>query len=487
MSQRDLKNQNSLQSGNLIQLLKAFSKEEMKEFGKFVSSPFHNNRKEVVFFFEEIKIFYPDFNQHNFSKEYIFSLLYPGKKYQDDVMRRLSSNLFKLAEEFAAYKIYISDRFDFEKNLLEFYASKNIDKFFWKQHRDVENYLEQQSFRDTEYYRRLTYINELELKYILKDDPTYKKSSYEKEMDNLWKYGLAAMLRLYGFAEYETYFFNKKYELKFADELLTMAEESNFMNSGTVEIYYLILKLYRYDKSDEIFIKLRKLIEEKFNEFSKGECFSFYVHLINYCNINKLANDKEYIRIKFEIAKEIVERDLIVQNGVIDPGWFRGIFSMAYNSGKIKFAEDFIEKHKSLVTGKEKENVVKHAYANLAIYKKDYESALNYLSDCSYQHLNDKWTVKQMYMTIYFETNNFEQFLYVADSMKHLIKDEGSWNENLIIPIRNFINSLTKLFKVKMGEKNIPVDEIKNEIMESKIISRKWLLEKIEEQEKGNH
>lgn len=484
MYRRDLKNQNSFQSGNLIQLLKAFSKEEMKEFGKFVSSPFHNNRKEVILFFEEIKTFYHDFNQHNFSKEYIFSLLYPGKIYQDDVIRRLSSNLFKLAEEFAAYKIYKSDRFDFEKNLLEFYASKNIDKFFWKQYKDVENYLEQQSLRDTEYYRRLTDINEIELKYILKDDPTYKKSSYEKEINNLWNYGLAAMLRLYGFAEYETYFFNKKYELKFADELLTMAEESNFMNSSTVEIYYLILKLYRPDKSDEIFIKLKKIIEEKFNEFSKGECFSFYVHLINYCNINKLANDKEYIRIKFEIAKEMVERDLIVQNGVIDPGWFRGIFSMAFNAGEIQFAEDFIEKHKSLVSGKDSENVVKHVYANLAIYKKEYDSALEYLSTSSYQHLNDKWAVKQMYLTIYYETNNFEQFLYVADSMKHLIKDEGSWNENLIIPIRNFINYLIKLFKIKLGEKDIRLDEIKKEILESKIISRKWLLEKIAELEK---
>ncbi len=481
MPQSEQKTQSSIQSGNLVQLLKVLSREEIKEFGKFVNSPFHNNRKDLIQFFEEIKVFYPDFNQTEFSKENIFSLLFPGKKYQDDVMRRLSSNLFKLGEQFASYKNFRSNTFEYERNLLEFYSSKNIDKFFWKQHRDIEDFLEGQNLRDTEYYRRLADINEIELKYILKDDPTYKKSSYEKEITNLWKYGLAAMLRLYGFAEYETYFFNKEYELKFANDLLRIAEESGFMNSSAVEMYYLILKLYGPDKSDEIFNKLKLLIEEKFNMFNKGECFSFYVHLINYCNINKLANDKEYIKIKFDIVKEMVERDLIVQNGVVDPGWFRGIFSMAYNAGEIKFAEDFIEKHKSLVTGKEKENVVKHAYANLAIYKKDYESALNYLSDCSYQHLNDKWTVKQMYMTIYFETNNFEQFSYVADSMKHLIKDEGSWNENLIIPIRNFINSLTKLFKVKMGEKNIPVDEIRKEITESKIISRKWLLEKIDE------
>ncbi|MBS1492849.1 MAG: hypothetical protein JST55_05045 [Bacteroidetes bacterium] len=483
MPESESKSPNSFQSGNLIQLLKSFSKEEMREFGKFVNSPFHNNRSEVILFFDEVMKFYPGFNQSELSKENIYYSLYLNKKYKDDVMRRLSSNLFKLAEEFCAYNNFRKDTWSYEKNLLESYSARNIDKLFWKQHSKTETYLEEQTLRDSEYYSKLSVINEIEMKYILKDDPTYKKSGYEKEMNNLWKYTLSALLRLHGFAEYEKYFFNKKYEIKFEKELLKIAEESGYMNSAAIEIYYLILKLYGEDKNDEVFFRLMNLIEENFFKFEKSECFSFYVHLINYCNINKLANDKEYIRIKFEIVKKMVERDLVVQNGVIDPGWFRGIFSMAFNAGEIKFAEDFIEKHKELVTGRDKENIVKHVYANLAIYKKDYNSALEYLSTSSYQHLNDKWTVKQMYLTIYYEMNDFEQFSYTADSIKHLIKDEGSWNENLIVPIRNFINILTKLFRIKINEKKIPLDEIRKEVMDSKIISRKWLLEKIDELE----
>ena len=476
---------NSFAAGNLILLLKAFSKQEMREFGKFVHSPFHNNRSDVSRFFDEIKKFYPLFNQSGFSKENIFSKLHPKKKYKDDIIRRLSSNLFKLAEEFAAYKNFKRDRFDFEINLLNYYSAKDIDKLFRKQHIRIEDYMEEQSLRDSEYYRRLSLINEIELKHILKDDPTYKKSSYEKQMKNLWKYTLSAMLRLYGFAEYEIYFFNKKYGLKYADQLLKIAEDSNFMDSKAIEIYYLILKLYGENKNDEILYRVKDLIEQNLYSFQKAECFSFYVHLINYCNINKMANDKEYIKMKFEIIKKIVENDLAIQNGLIDPGWFRGIFSMAFNAGEIKFAEDFIEKYKSMVAGKDKENVVKHVYANLAIYKKDYGAALDYLSTSSYQHINDKWTVKQMYLSIYYETNNYEQFSYVADSIKHLIKEEGSWNENLIIPIRNFINCLTKLFKIKLEETDIPLDELRHEVNNSKIISRKWLLEKITELEKA--
>ncbi len=484
MPQEEQKNHNSFQSSNLIQFLRVFSKEEMRDFNKFVKSSFHNNRNDVCLFLDEIKKFHPAFTQKEFSRENIFSLLYPKKKYQDDVVRRLSSNLFKLAEEFAAYKNFKKDRFDYEKNLLEFYFSKNVDKFFWKQHDKVEKYLEEQNLRDAEYYRRLSMINEIELGFMLKDDPTYKKSSYEKQLKNLWKYTLAAMLRVHGFAEYEIFFFNKKFDLKYAESLLKIAEDSGYMNSKAIEMYYLILKLYGPDKKDKIMYRLKKLIEENIHSFEKSESFSFYIHLINYCNINKLANEKEYVRVKFEIVKKMVEHDLVIQNGLIDPGWFRGIFSMAFAAGETEFAENFIENHKSIIAGKDKDNIVKHAYANLAIFKKDFDAALRHLSTSSYQHLNDKWTVKQMYLTIYYETNNYEQFSYVADSIKHLIKEEGSWNENLIIPIRNFINILTKLFKIKLGESGVPLDELKYEIESSKIISRKWLLEKAAELEK---
>ncbi|MBN8572214.1 MAG: hypothetical protein J0M18_21530, partial [Ignavibacteria bacterium] len=68
MPQSEQKTQSSIQSGNLVQLLKVLSREEIKEFGKFVNSPFHNNRKDLIQFFEEIKVFYPDFNQTEFSK-----------------------------------------------------------------------------------------------------------------------------------------------------------------------------------------------------------------------------------------------------------------------------------------------------------------------------------------------------------------------------------------------------------------------------------
>jgi len=472
---------NSIAKGNLVLLLRSFTKDEFKELGKFVHSPFHNNRSEVTKFFDVIEKYYPEFLHKKFIKEKIYAQLYPNEKYRDDVIRRLTSNLLKVTEEYCAYKNYKSDKFNREKNLLEYFFHKRIDKLFWKQFAETENYLEEQTMRDSEYFRRQSTLNDIEMMYLLKDDPTYKKSSYEKQLVNHIKYTLTSMMRLYGFAEFETYFFKKNYEIKHSEHLIKLAEDVKFLNSEIVEIYYLILKLYSKERSDELLYPLMNLIEKNSDKFSKGECFSFYVHLFNYCNINKLERDSDYTRLEFEIAKKLVGKKLLIQDGVVDPGWFRGIFFKAFNAGEIEFAERFIEEHKALITGDDKESIISHAYANIAIYRKEYEKALNYLSHASYQHLNDKWLIKQMYLKIYFEQNDFEKFSYIADSMKHLIKEEGSWNEHLIIPIRNFINFLTKVFRARLGEIKISADELKIEILHSKIIARKWLLEKIDE------
>lgn len=464
-----------------------FDDEEMKEFDKFIRSPFHNNRSEVIRYFEILRKFYLGFDHNDFSKKKIYSVLFPNEEYKDDVIRRLSSNLYKLGEEYAAYKNFRKDKFGYEKSILDYFLSRNADKFFLRQYERINSYLDELKLRDKGYYLRMSELDELYRNYMMKHDPNYKKVSFSTQIDLQWKYLLSSMLRLYGFAEYEKYFHNKDYELIYKKELMKMAEDSGYMDSKIVEIYYLLLKLYdicrdkNYKYADADYRKLKKIIDEHTDNFDRSESFQFYIHLFNYLNIRKLNSDTDYSREEFEIAKIMTEKDLLFNNGSVDPGWFRGIFSKAFNAGEIKFAEEFVEKYKNYVAGDEKESVVNHIYASLAIHKKNYDEALNYLEKSAYRHLNDKWSVKNMYLTIYYEKNEPEPFFYTVDSIKHLIKEAGLWNNNVITPIRNFLNISTKLFRKKLGDGNISLGDLKQETVNSNVRARKWLLDKIEE------
>ena len=85
---------------SFIRLLKSFSKKEITDFEKFIASPFFNSQSTLVKIFSEIKKYYPEFSDNNFTKKNLYEKVNPGKIYNDVIFRKYISNLFKLSEKF---------------------------------------------------------------------------------------------------------------------------------------------------------------------------------------------------------------------------------------------------------------------------------------------------------------------------------------------------------------------------------------------------
>lgn len=474
----------SFSETNLIKFLKMLSKKEMKEFTKFIQSPFHNNRSEVTLFFNEIKKFHPSFNKKSFSKEKIFSKLYCKQKYKDDVIRRLSSNLFKLGENFVAYNNFKKDNFNFEKNILDFYSYQNDDKFFWKQFERVNALLNGQRLRNSEYFHRLSLLNEKEYIYLQKDDPNYKKSGYEKHLESQWKYSIIELLKINSCALIETTYFNKQYEIKHLKTLLKIAEDTGYISTEAIEIYYNIIKLQTDGKTGENFYKTKNLLDKNRGVFDKYEQFNLYTLILVYCGERKIFSKIDCTQDEFDIIKTMVKNGLLTATGIIDPGWFLGAFFRILNANETVFAEKFIEDHKNYLKAKDKEQIINHAYAYLAMHKKDYPKALHYLSLSSYKTENDKTTVNVMRLQVYYEADMHEQFFYTVDSYKHFLKEQVHTSKEQVAAVKAFLSFATKIYRFKLGEINIPLDELKLEITNSTAIGRAWLIEKITELEK---
>ena len=134
-----MKNIKELSSSNLFKLLKNFSKEELIEFEKYVSSPLYNSQGTLVRLLGELKLHYPEFSGEDFTKEILFSKVNPGKKYNDDIFRKYMSNLFKLAE---GYLIYLENKTAWDRqtvNLLDQFDKRNLKGFYDKHLDQAEN------------------------------------------------------------------------------------------------------------------------------------------------------------------------------------------------------------------------------------------------------------------------------------------------------------------------------------------------------------
>ena len=96
----------------LIELLKTFSAKEIMWFGKFLNSPYFNNRKMLIKLFLVLKRYYQEFEGRKFTKEDIYSSVYGKIKYNDSTFRNLMSDLLQLTLQFVNLE-------GIEKNVIE--------------------------------------------------------------------------------------------------------------------------------------------------------------------------------------------------------------------------------------------------------------------------------------------------------------------------------------------------------------------------------
>ncbi len=473
----------SFSSSNVILFLKTLSKEEIRELEKFINSPFHNNRAEVTRFFTELKKFYPGFSQKNFSKEEIFGRLYPKTKYRDDVIRRLSSNLLKLSEEFGAYVIFRKEHMDYEKNVLGFYLAKSAGSLYRKQLKKTEAFLEEQPLRDAKYFLNVNFLEESKRMFQVSADPSGKIINAQKQIESIWAFSVITLLRLYMVTIQNSMQFNRDFSIKNLDQLLNFVEQSDFMNSVAVEIWYHLVKFYTSNRDHKTFIKLKDSLTKNAHIFEPVEGFVIYVGLLGYCYDMSLIPGKNIYKEEFEIISHMLNNGLMVQDGVFNPEWFMYAFITSLRAGEVRFAEDLIKNHKDKIPEKERHNIINHAYAELSIKNKDFKSALKLLSVQKYNNVAEKLRANHMYIKIYYELGLSEEFFYNVDSFKHLIKNESSLNKEIKTIREKFIKYTVILFRLKLNEIDIPIDELKIDIMRSKILGNKWLLEKVNELE----
>ena len=127
-----MKNNKELSNSNLFKIIKTFSKEEILEFEKYVSSPIYNSQGTLIRLYRELKKFYPEFSNKELSKEKLFEKINPGKEYNDVIFRKYMSNLLKLAEGYLVYLEYQSKPEKQSINLLDQYDKRNLNSFYDK-------------------------------------------------------------------------------------------------------------------------------------------------------------------------------------------------------------------------------------------------------------------------------------------------------------------------------------------------------------------
>ena len=156
----------------LINILRTFSKEEMKLFGKFAASPYHNSGKNFMPLFNLLTKAHPDFEAGSFTYENIHEKLHPGKKFNKQVMWNLTSAMEKMAKEFLKQEALKKNDFVQMDLALTEFGSRKLFNNYSSTLGEMEKLLDKSSI-DFEYFSKKDKLNLFKQKYYFSVDKVH--------------------------------------------------------------------------------------------------------------------------------------------------------------------------------------------------------------------------------------------------------------------------------------------------------------------------
>lgn len=473
-----------MEKSELVKLLKTFSEKEWKEFILFSKSPYFNREKILITFVEILYKAYPDFN---LSKDELFSLLYPGKKFNDPLMRNIISDLLKLAEEFISIEKYRKDKLQFRKNLLSELNTKNLTGRYIKHRKNLIKHTDEIKIKNGEFH----YLNyQIAMDYnsfISKNNINYvNRNDSESLIENLLKFFLIDFIYL------NTEIINRKKiihdtgtNLKFEyliEEILSK-RGSIFLEIPYIKLNYFLYKIMKED-SEEYFFKLKSFSESDLQNISESDRRNIFAVLSNFSYLKVLSGDLKYVKEQFEIGLSAIKSGLFK----ISPGYLTHIQLLntvitGLEYGKVTIVENLIKDYSDQVNEKFR-SLTLHLCNSLVFYKKEkLEEAIKELSYINTGDFTFKQQMNSLYLKIYFDISDSESFYSHVDRYKHFISENKNVHNLVRKQLSDYINYTKRLFDFKTGvlkRDYSKLDKIEKDVNENKsLVNRSWLLKRI--------
>lgn len=461
---------------NLISVLKSFDKQEIESFRAFISSEFFNKTEYLTKYFQKLIEYYPDFENYENNKVKIFRELYPKRDYKDSTVRKINSELLKLAEDFLTIQSIKKDSYLKRNLLLTELDSRKLDNLFMRRLDEAYNNIKPIGELNQKYYDELYKLNSIEILYHSLRDRTKGFDKYYELIDNMDINFLAGKLKKYSMLTSDSNYYLKsirdKYEI---EKFLKEIKESSFFEIPLIKILYLVLLLY-WKPGIDTYNKLKKVTDEYKNNLPIEELEWIYFSLMNFSVIQINKGNIDFIKEELTIYKNLLDANLIVYNNQIETILYKNIISSAVDAGDLTFAEQFKEEYKKYIFTADKKEIVNYCEANIEYAKKNYFEALEILAKTNFNEVNQKFSLRNLSLKILYDSGMFEEAISAADSYRQNIKREKKLPQDLIKLYGNFINSYKSLIKMNLSGDKSGAGMLLQKIKKSESTAKTWLI-----------
>lgn len=487
----DLKHNQGLSENNLIRILRTLSKDEWKEFEKFVASPYFNRGRNHIQLLNALHEFYPSFDKEVLTKESLYAKLFPGKSYKDSVMKSMLSRLDEMAEEFLIHAAFRKNEHLLrERLLIKETSERGLQKTAFAVISRTGKLLSSKKRGLLDHLTMRDYMNEVSNYNYIFDESHKGKNDLISYQTNILYAFLTEFLITEGTLYSQKTFWDESIQSNFilqitdiigVDNLLEQIRIHDPENYDVLNLFNLLRLATRHSEDDEYYYRLRDEFFAKVGKYDL-DFRKFMMHCLS--SVLTVKGKAVALKDAHNLRKKIYEENLYLfsQQRKITVGEFRAAFLEAVYLQELDWAEQFYNQYIDFVQPSLRAGLSFFCRAQLLFNKGDYDGALESINNVRINQMAFKFDTRVLTSQIYYNTGSYENLFSYLDSYAKLLENSRSQKHSLVESHSRFVKFLRRLVKLRLQSKDdAEIAALKEKIKNDRVVMKQWLLDRVEE------
>lgn len=469
-----------MQKSVLVEIVRSLNRKETREIQKWLQSPAHNQRQDVIRLFDYLLKVASDANGA-LAKETVWNFLFVGEPFDDARIRQTMYFLLQSIEEYLAFTELSKDEVHIQSVLLKVYRSRQLERPFRLMMEAARKRQKNSPYQNVAFLNE-QHVLEQELYYYLVSQKWSMELNLQETANALDLAYIADKLRICcRMLAHQSLYKKVSYDMGFLTSTLSYVENNNLLREPAIAVYYYGYKTLTERENETYFDELERLVLEKGALFPLNELREIYLLAINYCvGWFNTSGDIIYAQRAFVLFKKGFEDNVLLENGLISRFTFGNAIAFALRLKEFDWAENFIEQFQNNIEEKFRRSVVHFNQSRLYFEKGDYDKAQRLLMQFEYDDMVLNIIAKTMLLKIYYEQGELDAFESLLESMRIYLQRKEALDTHRKTAYKNLISMMKKLLHLNPYSK-AQTERLRTIVAETNpLMERDWLLRQLE-------
>ncbi len=467
-----------MQKSVLVEIIRSLNKKEVRELNKWLQSPAHNQRQDVVKLFDYLTKNLPLGDEY-IEKARVWAGIFKGEPYDDAFIRQVMYFLLKALEEYLVFSEISKDKVQYQITMTRIYRQRKMDKSYRQALRIGKDLLESQPLRDNRYLRN---------RFMFEQDYGQQANIIRNASANLQE--TSSALERWFFAEklhiayamkaHQSVYKTAHYEEGILEEVLNHCRAQNLLEEPAIAVYYYAYMVIANPAEEKYYFQFEDLIQQSTHLFDPSEMRTLYVAAINYCVPKVNQGRQEFARRAFDLYRKGLEAGYLMENNQLSRYTFGNAVGAAIRNKEFAWAEQFIDNFQQYLHEKESNSIVNFNLSRLYFEKGDYGKAQQMLTQFEYDDMLLNIIAKTMLLKIYYERSDLDAFESLVESLRIYLQRKEALDPARKASYKNLVSLMKKLLHLNMYSRS-QKEKFRELVLATNPLSeRDWFLKQLD-------